>query len=340
MPRPWSPNAARNGVWIGRAARGDLRELRVLGLLRQRPVGVLDRPVVVGPDRRHRVLALRLGAKREVDRRVLHHRARQAVLPGELLVVELRLRVDRRRAEVVREAERVADLVHHDLLQHGDVLVEVVAGAVRVGRFVREVIDRAAQHSEELVEAVARWIELGFPTEVPLADQRGLVARAAQQRRDRRMSVRDPDLRRSPAERLLETHAQALRITARDERAARGRADRCGCVVARELEPLSREPVEYRRLVVGAAIAAQVAVAEVVGQDEHHVGPRGLLRMRGPRAERRDCGRSDGGTENVSASHVVAHRFPRGSSADDCATPSARARDARPRRRASRPRRA
>ena len=78
---------------IGRAARGDLGELVVLGLLRQRPVRVFDRPVVVGADRRLDVGALRFALHGDVERVVVHHRARDAHFAAERRVRDLRERV-------------------------------------------------------------------------------------------------------------------------------------------------------------------------------------------------------------------------------------------------------
>ncbi len=65
------------------------------------------------------IRALLLARQRDVDRVVLHHRAGDAVLARELEVAQLRLRVDGRRAEVVAQAQRVADLVHRDVLEVG-----------------------------------------------------------------------------------------------------------------------------------------------------------------------------------------------------------------------------
>jgi hypothetical protein len=67
-----------------------------------------------------------------------------------------------------QEVGQVARLAHFDLT-----LVEVeLPGGLSMG----EVVDPAAQNAVELVEAVLRGAVLGKEPEVPLADQRGLVA--------------------------------------------------------------------------------------------------------------------------------------------------------------------
>src|SRR5205814_7721727 len=103
--------------------------------------------------------------------------------------------------------------------------------------------------AEELVDPVPDRIELGPPSQMPLADQRRAVTGRAQLRRDRRMTGGDPHFGRAVREWLLEPDRKARRIAARDKRAARRRADRRGRVVARELEALLRERIEHRRLV-------------------------------------------------------------------------------------------
>ena len=83
---------------------------------RQRPVGVLDGPVVVGPQRRREVVALLDALGRQVDRVVVHHRADQPLFARDLGVVQLLVGQHGAGLEVVPQAERVPDLVHDDLL--------------------------------------------------------------------------------------------------------------------------------------------------------------------------------------------------------------------------------
>jgi len=114
--------------------------------------------------------------------------------------------------------------------------------------------------------------ELRLPAEMPLADQRCVVAVLLQQRGDGRVLGRQPDVRRRRApQRLFETDGKTLRIPAGDVGAAGRRADRRGSVRAREHDAFFGEGIERRGLVVRAAVAAQIAVAEIVGEDEHDI---------------------------------------------------------------------
>ena len=96
---------------------GDLGQfLFLLGLLVDRLIGVFDGPVVVRADGGREVIALLFALGGDVGRQVIHHRAAVAVLGGELGVVDSVERIDAAGLEVVPQAERVADLVHHDFL--------------------------------------------------------------------------------------------------------------------------------------------------------------------------------------------------------------------------------
>jgi hypothetical protein len=72
-----------------------------------------------------------------------------------------------------------------------------------IGRDVREVIERAAQAAEELVEAVPVRSVFGPPTEVPLADQRRFIPGRAKAGRDRRLRGGQANGRRACGQRLL-----------------------------------------------------------------------------------------------------------------------------------------
>src|SRR5713226_3617312 len=78
----------------------------------------------------------------------------------------------------------------------------------------------------------------------------------------------------SPGQRLLEPNRGSRRIAPGDEGAARWRAHRRCRVCAGEAYPLRCQPVEVRRPVIGAPIATEVAIAEIVGKDEQHVWER------------------------------------------------------------------
>ena len=145
---------------------------------------------------------------------------------------------------------------------------------------VREVIAGAGENAEELIEAVAVRAELGFPSQVPLADEGRVVSVALQQRGHRRVIGRQAVVDVSAiCNRLEQPDLEPLRVSARDERASRRRAHGRRRIRAHELDALRGQPVEDRRLVVGPPVAAQVAVPEIVGQDEEHVGTLGSLRQ-------------------------------------------------------------
>ena len=52
-----------------------------------------------------------------------------------------------------------------------------------------------------------------------------------------------------------------------------GRADGTRSVRSRELRSFLRQPVEVRRLIERAAVASEVPLAEIVGQEENNVRP-------------------------------------------------------------------
>ena len=66
--------------------------------------------------------------------------------------------------------------------------------------------------------------------------------------------------------------AHARRVLARQQRGARGRADRAGGVGVRKAHPLQGQAVEVGRLVEGRAVAGKVPPAQVVRQKEYDVG--------------------------------------------------------------------
>src|SRR5688500_20353262 len=88
------------------------------------------------------------------------------------------------------------------------------------------------------------------------------------------MAGREPELapRGAALQRLPQAHLETLRIATGGEGASRRPAHRSCSVRAQELQPLPRQAVERRRAIVGTTIAAQVAVSEIVGEDEEHVG--------------------------------------------------------------------
>ena len=128
-------------------------------------VGVFDRPVVVraegGLERRDHGAA---GAG-QIHRRVLHHRAAQRMAARELRVGELGFGVDARGAEVVAQAERVADLVHRQVLQ-------IVEHELLRLRAVRVDVATRCEHVERVAELLCGLVGVQAGVGVE-----GLVAR-------------------------------------------------------------------------------------------------------------------------------------------------------------------
>src|SRR4051812_47194695 len=88
---------------------------------------------------------------------------------------------------------------------------------------VRVVVDGAAPESPEVLVAAFQGTVFGKASEMPLADQGGLVAGRAQQGRESRKLGRYPDV--APGDRFLEPGGQAILVPAGDEREPGGRAD-------------------------------------------------------------------------------------------------------------------
>ena len=104
------------------AARGDLSSSaaspsRAAG---QRLVAVLDRPVVIGADASHEVIALLSTLRRDIDRDVVHHRSGQADGAVLLRVVDFVHRQQRAGLEFVPQAEGVPEFVSGDRLHPVD----------------------------------------------------------------------------------------------------------------------------------------------------------------------------------------------------------------------------
>jgi len=95
------------------------------------------------------------------------------------------------------------------------------------------------------------------------------------------MACRQTDvLRRRGIDRLFEADLEAILISPGGERGARRRADRRVRVALGEHQSFQREPIDVRRRVVALAVAADVAVAQVVRQDEDDVRFDGLSQAR------------------------------------------------------------
>jgi len=124
--------------------------------------------------------------------------------------------------------------------------------------------------------------------EVPLADERGEIAGAAQLRRQRRLRGREVmarlRLEQAAARVLLERtlapdrDPHPRRVTAGEQHRPRGRTDRHRVGLG-EAKALAGKGVDPRRLVQIGAITTQVGPAEVISEDEDNVGRRGRRRV-------------------------------------------------------------
>ena len=133
------------------------------------------------------------------------------------------------------------------------------------------------RNAVELVEAVRCRQALRFDAEVPLAEDRRGIACALEQLAHRERTLRQragaaghDDQRQAVADRVLPGH----------QRRARWRAAGLDQIL-REPQTLAGELVDARRrraAQLAAAVGPEVAVADVVGEDEHDVGLLRLLR--------------------------------------------------------------
>src|SRR5690606_15025524 len=135
-----------------------------------------------------------------------------------------------------------------------------------------EVRPLAAQ-DRPVVEAARQRLD------VPLADQRGVVAGIAQQHRPGDLVVAQAHLL-VPARLLAAAgHAVAVRVQPRQVGGAAGRAHRGGDEALVEADALVADAVHVRRLQDLVAVDAQRVLRLVVGHDEDDVG-RALGRLR------------------------------------------------------------
>jgi len=103
--------------------------------------------------------------------------------------------------------------------------------------------------------------------DVPFADQARFVTRAAQQLGQEPLGV--GQLIRAAV--VIPRHAKALLIRAGHQPEPAGRARGAGDIAIGETHLAAREAVELRRGHVLAAVAAEVAVAQVVGEDDDEI---------------------------------------------------------------------
>ncbi len=160
------------------------------------------------------------------------------------------------------------------VLNRGRVLPEI---GLPIAAHVRVPVDVARQKTPEVVEAVSIGLELRLETQVPLADETRRIAGVLQELRQRAPRRRKADVearrrrRRIGLDRTLEPHP--LLVAARHEPSPRRRTHRRVGVEVGQPDPFAREPVEVRGLDIRRAVAAKIAIPEIVGHDEHDVRP-------------------------------------------------------------------
>ena len=134
---------------------------------------------------------------------------------------------------------------------------------------------RLIEVAEEEVEALARGdARRAFVPEPPLADQARRVTGAAENLGDRQIFGPEVVL-------AVAANVGVAGVQARHEYRARGGADGRTRVELREAHPFPRHAVEVRRPDPSLAVAPEVAVAEVVGEDENDVRALEAGRTRG-----------------------------------------------------------
>ena len=117
----------------------------------------------------------------------------------------------------------------------------------------------------------------------PLADEAGAVAAFVEH------FAESPFVRLQRGPGHVAANLQVAGVFAQHERGAGRRANGAAGIEIRETHPFGGEAVEIRRLDLRLAVAAEVAVAEVVGEDEHDARPawRGRVGVRGVVGARR-----------------------------------------------------
>ena len=128
--------------------------------------------------------------------------------------------------------------------------------------------DRTSLHAEELVEAAVERVFPALPAELPLADRPGGVAGGPHHLGQRRLV----EVEAIVLDRRVELVAVSLRVAAGHQPGAGRAADRGGHVAGLEAHARGAQGVDVRGLDDLAAVQAEIAVAEIVGEDEDDVG--------------------------------------------------------------------
>ncbi len=244
-----------------------------------------------------------------------------------------KVKEERARAVVGDDAERFVEKTLRQLVEVGCVFDDALAAQEREGRahgilgVLREQVALGALvvrvgEAEEQIEAVARREKLGRVAEVPFSDNGGAVAALAEQCADGGLGGGEADARVGH-ERARD--ADALGVATGEQRGAARAAQRRRRVVARETHALGGEAVEVGREDFGRAVAAEVVVAEIVGDDVDDVG-RAIGAEGGSDREQRAGERAGDGRgqvqgvrgEPTATRRCGAGRLPTGTSATSC----------------------
>ena len=193
-----------------------------------------------------------------------------------------------RRENIRGVSDRIDDLA---IAAH---IIVTLAAVRRVA--VHHVVEEAV---EKIEAAVVRRAGRG-EAEVPLADDRGVVAGRAQVICDRRHVGIEvaPRIGRIGTDEA--GHADAVRVTAAHQRGARRRTHSGIGAHAGEPHPFRRETIEVGRLHIrSGAIGRHVADAQIVGENDDDVGPD--LRSRRAAREKSDgdSGKNQAGGESL-----------------------------------------
>ena len=162
-----------------------------------------------------------------------------------------------------------------DRLRGEHVGLVAAVGAARAAVVVQEpvpVVHDAAEEAGELREAALIGVVAPvMHAAVPLAHVAGAVASGGEHLADGALAQGDA------VEAAVRLHAQgaaAVVVASGEQRGACRGADRSAAVVLGAAHALGGEPIDVGRGQDGVAVAAQVAVAQVVGQEQDDVGTR------------------------------------------------------------------
>ena len=151
-----------------------------------------------------------------------------------------------------------------------------------------EVVHVAAKVPEEFIPPMLHRVKTRLVAEMPFAKHTARVAGLFQCPRQHHLLRRQAQLP-SGGQRdgvVVPPHvaradgafqpARPLRIPPREQRRSRGTAFRAVGIMLGKPHPLLRQPINHRRLRPRMAVATEIAVTHVVGQNEDDVGRRGL----------------------------------------------------------------